>query len=76
MGGHTTEVQIQFPTDHPVGTFTVAPVPGWTINVKTGSDCQCTGTLATKVFSVKSPTRANTVTVQFPAKGMVAESFT
>ncbi len=30
---NTVELQIQFPTDHPIGTVTVAPVPGWTINV-------------------------------------------
>jgi uncharacterized protein YcnI len=30
---NTTELQIQIPTDHPIGAVTVAPVPGWTINV-------------------------------------------
>jgi uncharacterized protein YcnI len=29
----TNELQIQIPTDHPIGAVTVAPVPGWTINV-------------------------------------------
>jgi uncharacterized protein YcnI len=30
---NTTELQVQIPTDHPIGAVTVAPVPGWTINV-------------------------------------------
>jgi uncharacterized protein YcnI len=30
---NTVSVKIQFPTDHPIGTVTVAAVPGWTINV-------------------------------------------
>jgi uncharacterized protein YcnI len=30
---NTTELQIQIPIDHPIGAVTVAPVPGWTINV-------------------------------------------
>jgi len=30
---NTTELQIQIPTDHPIGAVTVAPVPGWTIKV-------------------------------------------
>jgi uncharacterized protein YcnI len=30
---NTTELQVQIPTDHPIGAVTVAPVPGWTVTV-------------------------------------------
>ena len=31
----TTKVNIKIPTDHPIANLLVAPVPGWTVSVKT-----------------------------------------
>jgi uncharacterized protein YcnI len=32
----TTQVEVTFPTDHPIEHVSVAPVPGWTIDVEMG----------------------------------------
>jgi uncharacterized protein YcnI len=32
---NTTQVQVVFPTDHPIATVSVQPVPGWTAKVET-----------------------------------------
>jgi uncharacterized protein YcnI len=34
---NTTQLEVEFPTDHPIPFMSVEPVPGWTINVETST---------------------------------------